>query len=236
VARPCSARSPGGWPWPIRVPLPVPADRLSRVRPPTRVRPPIRVDRQTRVRPPTRVGRPTRVRPPTRVDRQTRAGRRTRAGPRTRAGWQECADGRCSHRAVGRTPLAGAAAQAASGSKSWCRPRGCRARRWRPPRGRLSGRCQAAPRTAPAAPRSAGPGSGRARPPPRQTSEQTFEDRGQGGARLPVSMRGRFRLTGRRASCVPYGAGSGDSWQSFTVTRVTLTCAHSSIGERQHEW
>jgi hypothetical protein len=48
-------------------------------------------------------------------------------------------DGRGSPLAAGRTPVAGAGAPAASGSRSWCRRRGCRARPWRPPRGQWSG-------------------------------------------------------------------------------------------------
>jgi hypothetical protein len=46
----------------------------------------------------------------------------------------------------------------------------------------------------------------------------------------------RFRLTGRRAISVPSGAGSGGAWRSLTATRVTMTCAHSSIGAGPHEW
>jgi hypothetical protein len=44
--------------------------------------------------------------------------------------------GRGSRLAAGRTPLAGAGAPAASGSRPWSRRRRCRARRWRPPSGR----------------------------------------------------------------------------------------------------
>jgi hypothetical protein len=64
-------------------------------------------------------------------------------------------DGRGSRLAAGRTPRAGAAAPAASGSRSWCRRRGGRAQRWRPPHRWWPGRRQAAPRSAPASPRSA---------------------------------------------------------------------------------
>jgi transposase len=46
--------------------------------------------------------------------------------------------------------------------------------RWRPARGRWPGRRRAALRTAPAAPRSAGPGPGLAKSPPRQASEHMF--------------------------------------------------------------
>ena len=65
--------------------------------------------------------------------------------------------------AVGGRPRAGVVAQAASGSRSWCRRRGCTARPWRPPRGPWPGRRRAAPRTAPAAPPLAVPGQGRAK-------------------------------------------------------------------------
>jgi hypothetical protein len=75
----------------------------------------------------------------------------------------EFVDGRGIHLAAGRTPLVGAGAPAASGSRSWCHRRGCRARRWRPPYRWWPGRRRAALRTAPAAPRSAGPGPGRAK-------------------------------------------------------------------------
>jgi hypothetical protein len=50
----------------------------------------------------------------------------------------------------------------------------------------------------------------------------------------PISSREGQRAG--RAICLPYGAVSGGVWWSLTVTRVTLTCAYSSIGERQHEW
>jgi hypothetical protein len=84
-------------------------------------------------------------------------------------------DGRDSRLAAGRTPLAGAGAPAASGSRSWCHRRGGRARRWRPPRGWWPGRCRAAPRIALTVPRSAGPGPGHAKSPPKQTIEQRFD-------------------------------------------------------------
>jgi hypothetical protein len=83
--------------------------------------------------------------------------------------------GRGSRLAAGRTPLVGAAAQAASGSRSWRHRRGGRARRWRPPHRWWPDRRRAAPRTAPAAPRSAGPGPGRATSPPDQCIEHKFE-------------------------------------------------------------
>ena len=83
--------------------------------------------------------------------------------------------GRGSRRGAGRTPRAGAAAQAASGSRSWCRRRGCTARPWRPTHGRWRGRRRATRRTAPAALRSAGPGPGRARSPLDQCIEHKFE-------------------------------------------------------------
>jgi hypothetical protein len=82
--------------------------------------------------------------------------------------------GRRSRHGAGRTPQAGAAAQAASGSRSWCHRRGRMAGAWRPARGRKPGQRRAAQRTAPMAPRSAGPGPGLAKSPPRQPSEQMF--------------------------------------------------------------
>jgi hypothetical protein len=82
--------------------------------------------------------------------------------------------GRRSRHGAGRTPQAGAAAQAASGSRSWCHQRGRTARAWRPARGRRPSRRRAALRTAPMAPRSAGPGPGLAKSPPRQASEHMF--------------------------------------------------------------
>jgi hypothetical protein len=94
-------------------------------------------------------------------------------------------DGRGSPLAAGRTPLAGVGVPAALGSRSWCRRRGGRARRWRPPPGSWPGRHPAAPRTAPAAPRSAGPRPGRARSPPDQRIEHKFED-GSGTLRSPT--------------------------------------------------
>src|SRR5215211_3041826 len=84
--------------------------------------------------------------------------------------------GRGNRRGAGRTPRAGAAAQAASGSRSWCRRRGYTARPRRPARGRWRGRRQATPRTAPAALRSAGPSPGPAKSPPNQVIEYVFEN------------------------------------------------------------
>jgi hypothetical protein len=84
-------------------------------------------------------------------------------------------DGRGSRLVAGGTPLGGAGAPAASGSRSWCRRRGCTAQRWRPPRRWWPSQRRATPRTAPAAPRSAGPGPGRARSPPNQAIEHKFE-------------------------------------------------------------
>ena len=83
--------------------------------------------------------------------------------------------GRGSRLAAGRTPLAGAGAPAASGSRSWCRRHGGRAQRWSPPLGGRPARRRAAPRTAPAALRSADPALGRAKCPPRQDIERMFE-------------------------------------------------------------
>jgi hypothetical protein len=83
--------------------------------------------------------------------------------------------GRGNRPGAGHRPRVGAAAPAASGSRSWCRRRGRTARFWRPARPRWPGRRRAAPRTAPAALRSAGPGLGRARCPLKQTIEHLFE-------------------------------------------------------------
>jgi len=69
----------------------------------------------------------------------------------------------------------GVVAQAASGSRFWRRRRVYRARPWRRPRGGWLGRRRAARRTAPAAPRSAVPGQGRAKSPPIQNIEHEFE-------------------------------------------------------------
>jgi hypothetical protein len=95
------------------------------------------------------------------------------AGPTVRQR-PRSAGGRRSRHGAGRTPQAGAAAQAASGSRSWCRRRGRTARAWRPARGRRPSRRRAALRTALTAPRSAGPGPGLAKSPPRQASEHMF--------------------------------------------------------------
>jgi hypothetical protein len=84
-------------------------------------------------------------------------------------------DGRCSLPAADRMPQAVVAAQAASGSRPWSRPRGCRARRWRPARGRWLGRRPVARHTDRAVPRSAGPAPGRARSPLEQGIELVFE-------------------------------------------------------------
>jgi hypothetical protein len=82
-------------------------------------------------------------------------------------------DGRGSRLAAGRMPRAGAGVPAASGSRSWCRRRTygstlAAARRWWP------GRRRAAPRTAPAALRWAGPAPGRAKSPPKESIEHLF--------------------------------------------------------------
>jgi hypothetical protein len=66
------------------------------------------------------------------------------------------ADGRGSRPGASHTPRVGAAALAASGSRPWSRRRGGTARPWWRAYGRWPGRRRAAPRTAPAAPRSAG--------------------------------------------------------------------------------
>jgi hypothetical protein len=93
-------------------------------------------------------------------------------------------DGRGSRLAGGRRPLAGAGAPAASGSRSWCHRHGPTARRWRPPDRWWPGRRRAAPRTAPAALQSAGPGLGRAKSPPEQAIEHVF---GIPSAMLPTA-------------------------------------------------
>ena len=65
-------------------------------------------------------------------------------------------DGRRSRHGAGRTPQAGTAAQAASGSRFECRRRRRTARPWQPAHGRWPGRRRAGLRTAATAPRSAG--------------------------------------------------------------------------------
>jgi hypothetical protein len=95
------------------------------------------------------------------------------SGPIAR--WPKSVGGRGSPRGGGRTPQAGVGASAASGSRSWCRRRGGTAGRWRPPQRWWPGRRRAAPRTAAAVPRSAGPGLGRAKSPPEQAIELMFE-------------------------------------------------------------
>jgi hypothetical protein len=84
-------------------------------------------------------------------------------------------DGRGSRRGAGRTPRAGVAAPAASGSRPCGHQRGGRARRWQSPPEWWPGRRRAALRTAPAALRSAGSGPGRARSPLEQSIELVFE-------------------------------------------------------------
>jgi hypothetical protein len=76
-----------------------------------------------------------------------------------------------SRRAAGGRPAAAGGAPAASGSRPWCRPHGGRARRRRPACGRWPGRRPAALRTAPAAPRLAGPAPGRTKSPPQQATQ-----------------------------------------------------------------
>ena len=92
-------------------------------------------------------------------------------------GYWACADDRGSRLAVCHMPRVGADVPAASSSRSWCRRRGGRARCWRPAHRRWPGRRRAAARTAAAAPRSAGPGPGRAKSPPEQPIELMFEGR-----------------------------------------------------------
>jgi hypothetical protein len=96
-------------------------------------------------------------------------------GVRSRVAGQGLVDGRCSRPGACRMPPAGAGAPPASDSRSWCRPRGCRARHWWPPRGWSPSQRQAAAHTAPAEPRSAGPGPGRAKSPLKQCIEHLFE-------------------------------------------------------------
>jgi hypothetical protein len=113
-------------------------------------------------------------------------------------------DGRGSRLAAGRTSLGGAGAPAVSGSRSWCRRRGGRARPWRPACGRWLGRRRAAARTAPAGPRAAGPSPRRARSPLDQRIEHRFE-RGSGALRSPTG---------------PLGAWRGSRWVSTTCQQV----------------
>jgi hypothetical protein len=92
-------------------------------------------------------------------------------------GWRlGSVDGRGSRPVAGSRPRAGVVAQAASGSRSWCRRRRCTASPQRPPCGGWPGPRRAALRTAPAAPRSAVPGQGRAKSPPTQDIEHEFEN------------------------------------------------------------
>jgi hypothetical protein len=119
-------------------------------------------------------------------------------------------DGRGSRLGVGRMPLAGAGAPAASGSRSWCRRRRCRARRWRPPHRWWPGRRRAAPRTAAAAPRSAGPGPGRAKSPPEQVIEQVF---GTESGMLPTATGWTAGGTLGGTKPRPARVNSGQSWR-----------------------
>jgi hypothetical protein len=127
-------------------------------------------------------------------------------------------DGRGTRLAAVRTPLAGAGAPAASGSRSWCRRRGCRARRWRPSPGWWPGRRRAAPRIAPAAPRSAGPSPGRARSPPNQGIEHKFES-GSGTLRSPT---GPLRAwVGRAGAATRRNLGDSKGQQGTTKAEVS---------------
>jgi hypothetical protein len=132
-------------------------------------------------------------------------------------------DGRGSHLAGGGTPLGGAAARAASGSRFWCRRRGSRARRWRPPPGWWPSRRRAAARTAAAVPRSAGPGPGRAKSPPRQPIELTFERESgmlpTATGRAPGHRGDRKRLWSRRSALVRRAADG----QQPTAVAINLT-------------
>jgi hypothetical protein len=132
-------------------------------------------------------------------------------------------DGRGTRLAAGRTPLAGAGVPAGSGSRSWCRRRGGRARRWWPPSGSWPGRRRAAPRTAPAAPRSAGPNLGRARSPPDQGIEHKFEG-GSGTLRSPT---GPLRVWVGRA-----GVPTRPTWGTAQDSRGLANLEVSGRSER----
>jgi hypothetical protein len=107
------------------------------------------------------------------------------AGSKATFGQWGSVAGRGSRPGACRTPVAGAAAPAASGSRPRCRPSDDRARCLRRVRGRWPGRRRAAPRTAPAGPRAAGPNPSRARSPPNQRIEHKFEN-GSGTLRSPT--------------------------------------------------
>ena len=136
-------------------------------------------------------------------------------------------DGRGSRLAAGRTPLAGAAAQAASDSRSWCRRRVRRARRRRPPPGWRPSRRRAAPRTAPAAPRSAGPGPGRARSPPTEGIEHKFENE-SGTLRSPTEPLTAY--AGRAGAATRRNLGDSKGQQETTNLEVSSRFAAIHLG------
>ena len=146
-------------------------------------------------------------------------------------------DGRGSRLAVGRMPLAGAGVPAASGSRSWCRRRRCRARPRRPARARWRGRRRATPRTAAAAPRSAGPSPGRAKSPPDQRIEHKFDN---GSATVHSPTRAAQGLGGPRwgrNSAEPGGqqrtAGDNETSRSAAV-RYDRPGLHNCWSELSH--
>jgi hypothetical protein len=136
-------------------------------------------------------------------------------------------DGRGSRLAAGRRPLAGAGVPAASGSRSWCRRREGRARRWWPPHRWWPGRRRAALRTAAAAPRSAGPGPGRARSPPTQSIEHKFES-GSGTLRSPTGPRTAW--VGRAGAATQRTLGDSRGQQETTNVKVSSGFAAIDVG------
>jgi hypothetical protein len=124
-----------------------------------------------------------------------------------------CVGGRGSRHGAGGTPRAGAGAQVASGSRPWCHLRGCRARRWRPRRGRWPGRRRVARHTGRAVPRSAGPGPGPARSPrrqciePRSRHEGSVSDRPDHAGDRLAQTAGDAATRARAASRHPTTAG-----------------------------
>jgi hypothetical protein len=104
---------------------------------------------------------------------------------------------------------------------------------WRPPPGSGPGRRRAAPRTAPAAPRSADPGPGRARSPPSQAIEHKFE-RGSGTLRSPTEP-----LTagvGRAGAATRRTLGDSSGQQGITNLEVSGSSQHSTWGGKLLDW
>jgi hypothetical protein len=135
--------------------------------------------------------------------------------------------GRGSRPGAGHTPRAGAAAQAASGSRSWCRRRGGTARPCRPARRRWPGRRRATPRTAPAAPRSAGPGPGRAKSPPTQGIEHKFESESRTLRSPTEPLRAR---AGRAGAATRRNLGDSKGQQETTNVEVSGRFAATHLG------